>query len=750
MWNRLRELCRRVIVFGLLLGGLSSTGWAARGSSDQESSSDAIGNDSRQKIATPMADEGPGIAPYSVRFRITGFLARQHARDGKEWQALVEFYSMLDVDDPVWPDDETGDSMRISRDIEVARMMTEVGFFDHAIRVLHTSMILACINHDPQTDHVERQIRATAALARLKQVPVPDIDMSFLTCKQPMESEQPPVESLPAVESEQPAVESEQPQVEPMPPVVQRAESVQQPAQPVEPAVSVVATESESAIEESIEPSDAPELRPALTGQPSALPRQLTNPPNELPRIKPEPATELPDLADKAGGTAAERSRFSWLTPSRWWQKKEIAQAAAVQESPEPAPPAAHPSTAPAYCQHCSGLPGSHTGNVVVRYNPRTGVTHTHVPGIAGASPMPSPYQKQFAPLKPDNHSTHFHSTPAPAGPRKPRKAQDPRTKQPAQAPEKSAEPPPPPLPSIPEEPKLPTEEKPRLESPPVDPAPAEKPPADSPPSEAVPSNPQEGPSLSASGALEAPSELPARNQVAKAAGVAASGRPAKHVGIAGDVPNPGIFKLQGRSTTLAALLRRTGERELAADKKARILRAVEIGGTGSGSNESPKDIYCQRLESLSAQFGSVETPVYNQEVVIVDGSGERPIYVAVMPHFILQVPFDPSVAVTAEQIVDLLQAQWPDIRGHNIYILRYEQWGRAGRSSRLENALDSDPHALAAGDVVYIDGLGLDRSKVIAAAESIAMMAGAKIRHKESVAKGGDESNESTKRVRF
>jgi hypothetical protein len=86
---------------------------------------------------------------------------------------------MLNVDDPAWPDNPEGDSMRIARDIDVAQMMSEAGFYDHAIRVLQTSFILARVNRDPQTPVVERQILAIAQLAQVKGVAVPLADLNY-------------------------------------------------------------------------------------------------------------------------------------------------------------------------------------------------------------------------------------------------------------------------------------------------------------------------------------------------------------------------------------------------------------------------------------------------------------------------------------------------------------------------------------------------------------------------------------------
>jgi hypothetical protein len=682
-----------------------------------------------------MTDRGSIVAPYSVRFRITGFLARQHARDGNTSRSLVEFYSMLDVDDPAWTDDAVGDSMRISRDIEVAQMMTEVGFFDHAMRILQTSLILACMNQDPQAPQVEFQMHATAELARLKNAAVPDIDMSFLaglpparpgTAKQLVVSDPAsPISEVPsAVEESGPALVGE----------------------PVEQPPRAAVEEPDAAIASQFvmpQPVPVEEPGPALT-QPVMPPAQSASPPNELP-LKAEPM--LTGEPPSAGGKVEQdksvgHSRWAWLSPSRWWQKKEIAPVSNLQEeaAPEPPTPTVSPNVAPTYCQECSGLHGSRSGNVVVRYNPRTGITHTHLAGGAPASPMPSPYQRKFAPLKPGGASgcTTCNSEPADCGETASEQAAStPRVSRSSGVPAARAS-------ATSGEVPLPPSRKGRvIREVRAKPARTVQQAAD----QKIANAPQGGPAL----ALPPETEPPAPRELSQPQAAEAtppkeiSQPPAGHspvpqVGIAGEVSNPGIFALRGNSTTLAALLRRTGERDINPDKRARILRSVQLHE--GNASEVTKDIYCQRVNSLDAKHGALETPVYGQEVVIVDGSGDRPIYVAVMPHFILQVPVDPTFPVTADQIIEQLRAHWPDVRNQNIGILRYEQWGSANTVSRLEDGDESARAALSAGDVLYVDGIALDRSQVIAAAESIATMAGARIRRHEASTKRSAGSN--------
>src|SRR5262245_62474801 len=102
MRYRTGDLCSVGFKYGMLLGVLYCG--AAQAESTKPSAIRA--NTSALEIVTPMTDRGPSMAPYSVKFRITGFLARQHARDGNTWRSLVEFYSMLNVDDPAWTDND--------------------------------------------------------------------------------------------------------------------------------------------------------------------------------------------------------------------------------------------------------------------------------------------------------------------------------------------------------------------------------------------------------------------------------------------------------------------------------------------------------------------------------------------------------------------------------------------------------------------------------------------------------------------
>jgi hypothetical protein len=643
--------------------------------------------------ATPMTDT-TAMAPYAVRTRITSFLARQHAQEGNQCRALTEFYSMLQVDDPAWPDDEQGDSFRIARDIEVAQMMTEAGFYDHAIRVLHTSLILGTVNQDPQVSQIRFQMEATAELARLKGVPVPEIELSFL--------------------EKEPAQFTEARELSGNKPLVAAAEGPKS------------------------------ETGPGLIRvEPPQLPKPVA-PPNELPQKKIEPVATQPMTADSDKDETevkehpgSEGSAWSWLNPMRWLPRKEAAPPCTVHKSGGQRPMIS-PAVSPTYCQGCSGL---HGGGVVVRYNPRTGITHTHeIPAAPTPATASIPGTQSKLATAAANHAKHRDQiasdswapriSPPTSVPQRIRRGIATETSY-ASAPSSRS------LESGTDQPGMDQPVVTADTSPERDPwikrtesvQPAVEVAASPPPgSHANESGPAlTGPALAAP---SAPAGAPQRQNLAQTQeqpGWSRAVRAVAHIGVAGDVSNPGIFAMQGRSTTLAALLRRTGEQDIMPDKKARILRAVEIRDRNSGL--ASKDFYCQRLDGLRMNTEAMDTPVYSHEVVIVDGAGEKPIYLAVMPHFILQLPVDRRSALTTDQIVDLLSEHWPSIRERSIGVLRYEHWGRAASMPQLAEGDPDALVALTAGDVVYIDGTSLDSSAVIAAAESVAKMAGARIR---------------------
>jgi hypothetical protein len=197
-------------------------------------------------------------------------------------------------------------------------------------------------------------------------------------------------------------------------------------------------------------------------------------------------------------------------------------------------------------------------------------------------------------------------------------------------------------------------------------------------------------------------------------------------IGVAGYVPTPGIFTIDGHSSTLGALLRRAGDNLPLARKQARIIRSVDLRAAPGGPD---REFYCQRIDLAQASSKVLATPVYSQEVVIVDGPGEKPMYVAVMPHFILQLPAGSDHAITAEQLLEKFAAYWPGVQEQSIGVLKVNTWGVATRVGGMPGGEPAASIHLGGGDVLYVEGLGLDRSQIIALAESIAAAVGAKVR---------------------
>ena len=198
-------------------------------------------------------------------------------------------------------------------------------------------------------------------------------------------------------------------------------------------------------------------------------------------------------------------------------------------------------------------------------------------------------------------------------------------------------------------------------------------------------------------------------------------------IGVAGNVVRRGIFTIEGPPVTLAALLRRAGGLTNASGNQTRILRRV--GPRPNGPEGGPqKCSYCQRLDLTQATEQALATPIHGQEIVIIDGPDDRSLYVAVMPHFILQLPIKTDRPVTARLLLDTLEAFWPNIRGQEIGVFCDE----AGRGMNLQTVPDNPElfrSPLRPGDVLYVDGHSLDPSQVRAVAEAIAHLTGLKVR---------------------
>lgn len=650
---------------------------AQTASADSNGRSTSEASRDREQIQTPMTGKGVGVAPYSVRLRITGFLARQHAREGDSHRALVEYHSMLNVDDPAWPDNEQGDSMRIARDIEVAQMMSESDFYDHAIRVLQTTLILARVNKDPQAVVVERQMLATAELAEIKGVAVPPVELSYADVDMNMPQ-------LNAVET----------------PHVASTEA----GMPVLPASSELPPE----VAQPKAQSSAP-ISGSLPELPPSTPHQVQFQATAKAQVKIDPK---------------EKPRLSKLLP--WRRRFAIG---TVTESTMPATdpqirPTTSPDVSPTYCPECAGLhhrsfphPGSAIGA-----SPRVTQVGT---GVQPTSPIAKESQNSMNPASSGEPQTTVRSKIlgkklyGDSHDQTVVLSESSRKAGPALEPPVVTE-------STASHTRLSKESGPQLAPTPLDRRSIRQ------TAQQDPSEPElndVGPSLQPSYT----SEIGGSNEtVQESTSEPVTSNPSGQVGVAGLVPNPGIFTFEGTSTTLAALLRRTGKASNDSIKQTRILRSVDLHRVAD-SADPLRDFYCQRIEVVQPTGDELDTPVFGQEVVIVDGAGQKPIYVAVMPHFILQVPHNASHPVTADQIVDQLRVYWPNIRKQEIGVVRYEQWSRASKIARLKDADVSFEAPMRGGDVLYLDGLSLDHSQVLSAAEAIARLAGVKIRSAES-----------------
>ncbi len=637
------------------------------------------------KVQPPMSGRGAAAAPYSVRMRITGFLARQHAREGNVQRALLEFHSMLCVDDPAWPDNEQGDSMRIARDIEVAQMMSESGFYDHAVRVLQTSFILSRINQDPQAAVIERQMLATAQLAQVKGVAVPLIDLSFA------ESE----ELLAQVRGEQQAVANT---------ASQRTE--------------VLPATVETEVSHSPEPTNHVHVHRELARQPNIS----TYPPEVR---ESSPSLEQPERR------SAGKSRLSRLVPSRWRNKRKAGSEPASKPVTIQQQPLMSPDVSPTYCAECAGHTHAGTnGGVASSNSVRPPANHIPNPFRPTASRITTGSGKPMTELASTNQDSAIASqrkttaskpgdefvveqdiweNPTARTSRRPEVTSANTLREPVKAPNAKG--------NTTQEMTL-TEHQTDSQQPLVN--------------EVTSRSKGEGfgaeidpQTASESSAPDnTPSELPSQ---------APTQKQRRQVGVAGQISSPGIFAIEGSSTTLAALFRRTGGQALGTEAQTRIVRTVDVRGSDMDSAEAAKDFYCQRLEVVYPTGKELDTPIYGQEVVIVDGLGQNPIYVAIMPHFILQLPAKAGNPITADQIVEQIRVYWPNIRDCEIGVVRFDQWGRATKVARLQEADSSVESPLQGGDVLYVDGVSLDRAQVLAAAESIAKLGGAKIRRPDS-----------------
>ncbi len=171
----------------------------------------------------------------------------------------------------------------------------------------------------------------------------------------------------------------------------------------------------------------------------------------------------------------------------------------------------------------------------------------------------------------------------------------------------------------------------------------------------------------------------------------------------------PGIFTFDGEACSVEAVLLRAGQKSASTDKHVRVIRVTEPASDASAGND-------------------LSTPVQTREIVLVDGAGARPLYVAVMPYFILQVPVSHGRTTTAAQILEKLAAHWPGVRTQKMGVVRYDNKTSGLAVTSLQELSGQMDEPLHHGDVLYIDGTGLDVDQVLPAAKAIANSAGANL----------------------
>jgi hypothetical protein len=194
---------------------------------------------------------------------------------------------------------------------------------------------------------------------------------------------------------------------------------------------------------------------------------------------------------------------------------------------------------------------------------------------------------------------------------------------------------------------------------------------------------------------------------------------------VAGHVPKPGIFRMEDSSAALEMLIGRAGGHVPAPGVKARIVRTIHLR-TGESAGEPEKDFYCHRVDLSQASRGVI--PVYDGELLLVEGPDTKPIYVAIMPHFVLQLEADPNHPIKARDIIEELGVYWPAIRQQEIGLLRCSAAGRASKLARRADRDSAADQPLQPGDVLYVDGHALDRVQSLAAADALAELAGIQV----------------------
>jgi hypothetical protein len=656
------------------------TAHAVAGPTEQPQSN-ASASSKGKAAQSPMTNRVASSAPYPVRFKITSFLARQHAREGNRQRALTEYHSMLSVDDPAWPENEAGDAFRIARDMEVARMMAESGFYDHSVRVLETALLLARVNKDSQEVAIERQLQSTVEIAQAKGITVPmallnderlnEVVAQLTTQNQPGAQPTPAEMDLPAGAT----TES---------PTTTTAEATAPLTQPA----PIASTENGPAVSPDVSPSYC-----SACGRHHHHHHTASSP--QTDRIRP--------VASDGAGSAKDSGWRSLLSrrksPSTTTKTSDVEPTADVDESPT-LPKSQARSTAlsrllgkrtDAAKRSAATAVASDSSNTPVQAeSPPTSdeIAATAVAEAPTIEPTPAPAAKKPSVLRRllgKKQEPKRGAAPAPKADQPIESEVMAAGHEVTEATEAEAETPGSVVPAV--------HERPIQES---TPAPAEQSPE--------PAGPTVDPTLDAPAPAEAADQrLP--DVTTKTAEVTRI-----QVGVAGQVNRPGIFTFDGEACSVEAILLRAGQKSPSTDKHVRVIRITEPASDVDTGDD-------------------LSTHVQGREIVLVDGAGARPLYVAVMPYFILQVPVSHGRATTAAQILEKLAAHWPNVRTQRMGLVRYDNQTSGLAVTTLQQLDGQTDEPLHHGDVLYIDGTGLDPDQVLPAAKAIANTAGANLR---------------------
>jgi len=120
----------------------------------RQADSTAASHEAVPAHAAPRAES----VSYRFQFRLHAYLARFYALRGQKRQALRHLHQMLHMEGPDWRRSPNYDTLCIARDREVAAIMAELGYYDYAIRVLQSAIILAKVDKDPQLPMLRGQL----------------------------------------------------------------------------------------------------------------------------------------------------------------------------------------------------------------------------------------------------------------------------------------------------------------------------------------------------------------------------------------------------------------------------------------------------------------------------------------------------------------------------------------------------------------------------------------------------------------